>query len=855
MKKLITVTVFGLLSLSILGQDLKSSKKDVEIRATSSEVVIENQQVAVFVSLKMGTYSAVRKKDGFECLSGASWSVGDWNSMDGYTFKWEEKKLSDRLDQGKELLLTGSKIGAPSLILGLVLYEEEGFVTLHSGIVNTQKQVLQVKTFSPLSGKAYRGARFENFMLLDGESGEYNTRVLAGDDAAELSCFNNILATFGEKGAPKSNLVIGGLSYYEFMKHSRVRKLDDALEICLWSTDPIGRRVDPGSTYIFDKDRFYIDFITPSRFGIMETYAQALKTANKVKLDDMTAPGLNFWYCQQKKWGGDEFKNTSVGTIDALKKVQDIGFLNYAPIVIRLEPDDYSKPNNQQGWWDDKHFQMYKKGKLEKPYETIEKWGNAVTKNGGIPLIYSQTARRSLDYAETFPEHMLFNDPNKERSRGKLNYGIGGTLWSYDFTDAGFIAHMQEVYRNFKKGGLRGIKFDYPDTGWAYDGGMEDPYCTTTRAYRAIYQLAFDGLGWNSDIHERLPLHGDICLGVITTQRTEGDTDRFYPVMARKCGLRWYKNRVVTKYVNDVINPFHAFPLNSDGWRTMYTMSYLTNARIELGKYIEKMTDEMRHDLTRIVPLYTMEKSARPVDAFSGKEYPQIFDFEINPSWHQVAFYNTQIEKNITKVKEQWNSIAREQENKNIKRESHRIKPLTEWPENRYGLWKAGGTLPVASTLSVSLSDSQDDGGLGLDSKSEYYTYDFWNDTFIGKLNGNNLLKQELRPGETRMMSIHKVEPNPQFISTDRHVLQGFVDFEKFPEWNVSTNTLNGTSKVIKDEVYTVVLALNGHTIKDFSAQGAEVTFTFTDVEQGIGKLKILAKQNKSVVWNVRCEK
>ena len=245
---------------------------------------------------------------------------------------------------------------------------------------------------------------------------------------------------------------------------------------------------------------------------------------------------------------------------------------------------------------------------------------------------------------------------------------------------------MQEVYRNFKKGGLRGIKFDYPDTGWAYNGGMEDPYCTTTRAYRAIYQLAYDGLGWNSDIHERLPLHGDICLGVITTQRTEGDTDRFYPVMARKCGLRWYKNRVVTKYVNDVINPFHAFPLNSDGWRTMYTMSYLTNARIELGKYIEKMTDEMRHDLTRIVPLYTMEKSARPVDAFSGVDYPQIFDFEISPSWHQVAFYNTQIEKNITKVKEQWNSIAREQENKNIKRESHRIKPLTEWPENRYGL-------------------------------------------------------------------------------------------------------------------------------------------------------------------------
>jgi len=845
----IVAVFFTSFILSTVCMAINMESDAVAIRGNTSEAVIENEQIKITVSLTNGTYSAIRKKDGFECISEAFWSVDDWISTDGYSFKWKQNSLSDRLGEGKELLLTGTKIGAPSLIIGLVLYEKEGFIAVHNGIVNTQKEVLQVKTFSPLSGMAYRGSKFKDFMLLDGESGEYNTKVLKGDDAKALSSFNNILATFGDKGATKSNLVIGGLSYYEFMKHAKVKRLDDTLEINLWSSDPVGKRVDSGSIYVFDKDRFYIDFVTPSRFEILETYAQALKGANNVKLDDMTAPGLNFWYCQQKKWGGDEFKNTSVGTLDALQKAKNTGFLNYGPLAVRLEPDDYAKPNNQQGWWDDEHFQMYKSGKLEQPYETIEKWGDAVSENGGIPLIYLQTARRSLDYAETFPEHMLFNDSNKERSGGKLNYGIGGTLWSYDFTDDGFIAHMQDVYQNFKNGGLRGVKFDYPDTGWAYDGGMEDLYATTTSAYRSIYQLAYDGLGWNSDIHERLPLHGDICLGVITTHRTEGDTDRFYPVMARKCGLRWYKNRVVTKYVNDVINPFHAFPLNNDGWRTMYTMSYLTNGRIELGKYIEKMTNEMRHDLTRVVPLYTMKKSARPVDAFSGGEYPQIFDFEINPSWHQVAFFNTQIEKDSMTVKAQWNSIAREKENKDIKRESHRVKPLTEWPEDRYGLWKAGGTLPIASTVSVSLSDSQDDGGLGLDSKSEYYAYDFWNDTFIGKLKGNSFLKQELRPGETRMMSIHKVEPNPQFISTDRHVMQGFVDFEKVPEWDASKNMLSGISKVIMDETYTVVLALNGYTIKDCTVEGADITYS--NVDKNICKLKVLAKENTSVEWNI----
>uniref|UniRef100_UPI003564B8EC hypothetical protein n=1 Tax=Pontiella sp. TaxID=2837462 RepID=UPI003564B8EC len=561
----------------------------VQIRATAAEVVIENEQVTVQVSLKEGTYSAIRKKDHVECLSNASWSVEEWSSTDGYAFTWQEKELSDASGNGTALQLTGTKAGAPSLILSLALYEELDFISLYSGVVNTSDQPLRIKNYSPLTGTAYPGSEFADFMLLDGESGEYISKVLTGDDARELSCFNNVLATFGEKGAAKNNLLIGGLSYLDFMKHGKIKRLENELEVKLWGHDPVGKRVDPNSVCILDRDRFYIDFTAASRFGILESYGRALKAANNIKLDTITAPGLNFWYCMWRAFGADEFRNTSVGTLEALQRAKETGFLNYAPLAVRLEPDDYAVPNNQQGWWDDEHWQMYESGKLEKPYDTIEKWGQEVLKQGGIPLIYSQTARRSLDYAEAFPGHMLFNEVSKKRSDNKIRCHKGTLLWSYDFTDPGFIQHMQEVYSNLKKGGLRGIKFDYPDTGWANEGGMEDDYATTARAYRRIFELAYEGLGWNSDIHERIPLHGDICLGTITTHRTEPDTDRYYPVMARKCGLRWYKNRVAVKYVNDVINPFHAFPFNHDGWRTAYTMTYLTNARIELGKYIEKM--------------------------------------------------------------------------------------------------------------------------------------------------------------------------------------------------------------------------------------------------------------------------
>lgn len=825
----------------------------VQVSATAAEAVIENEQVRIEVSLKEGTYSAIRKSDDLEVLSQASWSVQDWHSTDGYILKWQEESLTDSLGTGKQIILTGTKADAPSLILSLGLYEDEGFVSMHSGVVNTSSQPLQVKSYSPLAGAAYQGAGFEDFMLLDGESGEYITRVLTGDHAKQLKCFNNILASFGAKGSAKSNLLIGGLSYLDFMKSAQVKRLESELEIKLWGHDPVGKRVDPNSTCILDQDRFYIDFTTASRFGILENYGLALKAANQVKLDTLTAPGLNFWYCMFHIWGGDEFRNTSVGTLDALQKAKETGFLNYSPLALRLEPDDYAVPNNQQGWWDDEHWRMYEGGKLEKPYDTIEKWGNEVLKQGGIPLIYSQTARRSLDYAETFPEHMLFNEVSRKRSKGKIKYHKGDIYWSYDFTDPGFIEHMEEVYSNLKKGGLRGIKFDYPDTGWAYDGGMEDQYATTTRAYRKIYELAYEGLGWNSDIHERLPLHGDICLGAITTHRTEFDTDRYYPVMARKCGLRWYKNRVATKYVNDVMNPFHAFPFNSDGWRTMYTMTYLTNARIEIGKYIEKMTDDMRHDLTRIIPLYTEQKSAKPIDAFSGKDYPQIFDFEVSPAWHQVAFYNTQIERNKNKVKAQWDSIPREPVTVEPETPKKKKRPLstTAWPVTGRGLREAAQTLPIASTISVSLSDSNEDGGLELDPKNEYYVYDFWNDAFVGKLQGNAMLEQTLRPGETRMMSVHAVQPNPQFISTDRHVMQGYVDFEKVPQWYRESKTLSATSKVIKDEAYTVTLALNGYEVDSVSASGATAEFQLVHTEQGLGKLTLLATENGSIEWAV----
>lgn len=848
----VTHILFSVLLLSLL-----SACSKIQIKQSKKEIQIKNENISVVVDLEKGLLSASNLVTNEEILSNCSWSVADLNSQDGFTYSMSQTNVLDSMGEGKQIRLNGKKSGSNNLLLEITLYKEHTYVVLSCGIVNNSDKEIHVKRFSPMTGIGYKGFSLDNFKSLDGESGSFATKV---DTLETKSCYNNMLITFGKKGTPKRSLVYGGLSYHEFVKYVEMEKTNNNLEISMWAEDPIGKRIVAGASYVFDEDKFYIDFGINSPFEALENYGWALYAANHVKMDSITYPGLNFWYAGEKKWGGDENKNTSSGTVEALEAAVKTGFLKYSPLAVRLEPDDYASPNNQQGWWDDEHFRIYPSGKLTDPYNTLVKWGNAITERGGVPFIYCQTARRSEDYALKFPEHMLFNESFKERSQGKTEVPKGDTLWGYDFTDPGFIKHMQEVYANYRKAGIKGLKFDYPDTGWAYDGGMEDKDATTASGYRNIFKLAFDGLGPNSDIHERLPMRGDISLGVITTHRTETDTDRFFPSMARKNGLRWYKNRVVVKYVNDVINPFHAFPANADGWRTAYTMSFWTNGRFEIGKYIEKMTKEMRYDLSRVLPLYTEAKSARPVDAFTGKEYPEIFDFEVTPDWHVLTFYNCQIEKDSIKVLEKWDSVPREAHTfppflEKIKTsQSDGRQPRLELPTAFSELKLPGQTVPIPAALSVELSESMDDGGLGLDKTKQYHFYDFWNQHYIGKISGNSTLTQKLRAGETRVMAVHALQPNPQFISTNRHIMQGYVDMTQYPVWDSKKKQLTGTSKVIGGEPYKIIVAMNGMNPGQCSVSTGTVTVIPIVENNGLVEVIINNPVNAEVTWHLAAD-
>jgi len=144
----------------------------------------------------------------------------------------------------------------------------------------------------------------------------------------------------------------------------------------------------------------------------------------------------------------------------------------------------------------------------------------------------------------------------------------------------------------------------------------------------------------------------------------------------------------------------------------------------------------------------------------------------------------------------------------------------------------------------VPLAGEQVSGALGLDATKDYYFCDFWNDRFAGRLNGSVALVQDLRPGEARMLSVHEDEPNPQFLATDRHMMQGCLDLATYPVWNDAHKTLSGASRLVAGEPYRIMVAMNGFKPVSASAQGAKARIETLDATNGLAVLTLESATN-----------
>jgi len=238
---------------------------------------------------------------------------------------------------------------------------------------------------------------------------------------------------------------------------------------------------------------------------------------------------------------------------------------------------------------------------------------------------------------------------------------------------------------------------------------------------------------------------------------------------------------------------------NRDQVRAILTMCYVTTGRLLLANSFTEFYPETFRDLTRTFPYHTAPKSARPVDAFVS-DTPAVFDFEVNPEWHQVTFYNSDPKQ--------------------------------------------------PKTVGIGMSGPQVQGTLGLDPAKDYYLFDFWNHRLLGRQAGNSRLEQQLRPGEARMISVRECLDRPQVLSTDRHLMQGYLDLSEV-EWDGERRVLSGVSKIVGGDPYRVSLALNGHEATSVECRPAEATAEIVTSGDGLVEMLLKSPENSNVRWSV----
>jgi len=775
------------------------------------ETFVKNAQVG-FTTAPYRQLSDVKEGD--------SESAGDgheYNSGAGKN-RIEAGEYSGAFGKGDALTLISTFADDAWLQVQFVLYPDRTFIDIGWEFCNMGGHPVRLRRVNVLrTNQVFPAGNPGKLKMVNGDSGWKMNMVHQGK---KVTAENNMLYFLADENRPRS-LVLGGLIYADYRTfiesdHTKNQGAD------LYADDPVGRRIDPGQIYK-PIDHFYVDGLTDNPFEALEAYAQVFQKAGNIHINAYTFPSVCMWFLAVKHFGGDTGSvNDTPGAVLEMDNIVKSGFMKYSPVAVRLVPDCYEQ-NNEQGWWDDRHWQMYGRkercivegGHYKAPYETTQKWGHAIQQRGGIPFTYFEPGVRSEDYAEAFPGHMLFNEAhryilNKKGQREKEGHEIRGKIYgamvqeNYDYTDPDFKRHMKEVYDNLRKGGVKGVFYDYPDCAFPARGGMEDRYSTATAAYRTVFQIARDGLAHHCYLQERLGIGSDATLGLVDSVRTAGDTNVISPDNLTKVALRWYKNRRLVNYDMDGkalirYGSKQQFEITARQRRAILTISYATTGRLLLTESFRLFSPEILHDLSRAFPFHNTPLSARPLDAFVS-EFPSVFDFAISKNWHQLVLYNN-----------------------------------SETPRH----------------FNIPISGNTAFGSLGLAADQDYYLYDFWNNRFAGRFNGSGDIEQSVEPGEARMLSIHAVESGPQWISTDRHLMQGYVDLVKKPQWDASDKTLCATSEIIGNEPYVLVIALNGYIPLEVEAEGAKAIIPVHPDNTNLADLIIKRDTSGQVPWRI----
>jgi hypothetical protein len=760
----------------------------VKVDLADGHASIENSVIAIKFDLSSGYYCGIDKSDNATVFKDAWYRIGQGGWYEPkHLYKAERMgHVADKFGKGSTLrvwYLSQSKYD-PSRFLDITVYKDSPFFVIGWGVKNNKKYTVRVRIAEVLlNGILFKKQKYIQPRVLRGGAGADANFV---ESTWEIRALNSAMLTYKDalSDNKRRTLVAGGLAYAEFMRtvefhkkakgrRSRTLKVDarpmKESFMTLTIHDPQGKRVKPGKLWK-SKDSYFVSIATADPFESLERYGKSLATANNASPNAYDFPTLCGWMASMKGYGDGTPTNNSAALVEQMKIATAKGIVNYTPVGLRLEPDYYcysSDGDTQQGWWDDEHWAKYRA--LTKPYETFSKFSKKINGMGGKVFTYFQASMPSNDFALAHPDWML----NDDISLLYEDHQHARALVRYDYTSGEFQKYTLKMWKRLGKDGVIGIKFDYPETGWARDGGFDDKSYTTVSAYRKIFELCREGLGPDAYIHERImgfDAGGVPCTdcnaGLVDLQRVWPDASHFEPEMSSRIGLRWYKQGNVFRYYPDG-KSFHqkGVELDRDHRRTFLTLIGLLSGRIELGTSFGKLTKEMIYDVTRFYPVLPNGKTFRPVDFLLNKKHPEVYVYDVSSKWKQVILVNNDVPTGRRKT-------------------------------------------PTKRSITAPVSGNQaDTGSLGLDRSKKYHVFDFWGQKPLGIIAGGDVLSAELWNGQAWVYSVKQVEDHPQILGTNRHVMCGMMELSK-TSWDRGKKALRFTADLVAGETMSITIAL-----------------------------------------------
>ncbi|MGV8138798.1 MAG: alpha-galactosidase [Mangrovibacterium sp.] len=115
-------------------------------------------------------------------------------------------------------------------------------------------------------------------------------------------------------------------------------------------------------------------------------------------------------------------------------------------------------------------------------------------------------------------------------------------------------------------------------------------------------------------------------------------------------------------------------------------------------------------------------------------------------------------------------------------------------------------------------------GELGIDPDPEYVLYEFWTEKSAGIMKGSFGMK--LSPHTVRLLVVHRLQAVPQWIGSDRHIVQNATELEAC-RWNDPARSLEGSIRLTGSFPLTARFHVpDGYAFRNASCEGATCSAT-----------------------------